>query len=92
MKSALTIIAICEFIRVVQNMIQITNLLSDKKARESAYSEFVKSLKATDKEFVKRMLEEFEKEDGGYVRLTSKQYHDMVTALEQDAIDTKDGD
>ena len=61
---ALWIIATCEVVRIVQNAIQLMMVRSDNGARENAYSEFVKSLKATDREFVKRMLEEFEKQEG----------------------------
>lgn len=60
---ALWIIAICEVIRAIQNMIQIMTIRHDTGARDNAYAEFVKSLKQTDKEFVRRMLEEFESED-----------------------------
>ncbi len=59
----LWIIAICEVIRAIQNMIQIMTIRHDTGARDNAYAEFVKSLKQTDREFVKRMLEEFESED-----------------------------
>lgn len=58
---ALWVIAICEVIRVTQNMVQIMAIRHDTGARDNAYAEFVKSLKQTDKEFVKRMLEEFER-------------------------------
>ena len=60
---ALWIIAVCEVIRAIQNMIQIMTIRHDTGARDNAYAEFVKSLKQTDKEFVRRMLEEFESED-----------------------------
>ena len=60
MTYALWIIAICEVVRAIQNMIQIHTIRQDTSSRDNAYSEFVKSLKQTDKEFVKRMLEEFE--------------------------------
>lgn len=60
---ALWIIAICEVIRVIQNMVQVMAIRHDTEARDNAYAEFVKSLKQTDKEFVKRMLEEFEREE-----------------------------
>ena len=56
----LWIIAICEVIRMLQNAVQVNMLIRDTKSRDNAYEEFVKSLKATDREFVKRMLEEFE--------------------------------
>lgn len=60
---ALWIIAVCEVIRTIQNMIQIMTIRHDTGARDNAYAEFIKSLKQTDREFVKRMLEEFESED-----------------------------
>lgn len=59
---ALWIIAVCEIIRVIQNHIQLSALRHDTSARDNAYAEFVKSLKQTDREFVKRMLEEFEEQ------------------------------
>ena len=59
---ALWIIAVCEVIRAVQNMMQLAMVRKDTGARDNAYEEFVKSLKQTDREFVKRILEEFERE------------------------------
>ena len=64
MTVALWIIAVCEVIRMVQNAMQLMMVGRDSSARDNAYAEFVKSLKVTDREFVKRMLEEFEKKDG----------------------------
>ena len=64
MTIALWIIAVCEVIKAVQNMIQIMVIRKDTGARDNAYAEFVKSLKQTDKEFVRRVLDEFEREDG----------------------------
>lgn len=61
MAIALWIIAVCEVIRAVQNMIQLRMYKKDESGRENAYAEFVKSLKTTDREFVHRLLEEFEK-------------------------------
>lgn len=61
MTIAIWIIASCEIIRMLQNAIQIHMVRHDTSARDNAYAEFVKSLKATDKAFVKRLLEEFEK-------------------------------
>lgn len=61
MKTALWIIAICEVIRAVQNLLQLWMLKRDTGARDNAYAEFVKSLKQTDKDFVRQMLEEFER-------------------------------
>lgn len=66
MVTALWIIAVCEVIRAVQNMMQLAMIRKDSGARDNAYEEFVKSLKQTDKEFVKRMLEEFEEYEGEY--------------------------
>ena len=63
MTIAVWIIAVCEVIRAIQNMIQIASIRHDTKCRDNAYAEFVKSLKQSDREFVKRMLEEFDKGD-----------------------------
>mgnify|MGYP006908861475 CR=1 FL=1 len=64
MKTALWIIAICEVIRAAQNMVQIMTIKHDTKGRDNAYAEFVKSLKATDREWVRRMLDEFKMQEG----------------------------
>lgn len=61
---AVWIIAVVEIIRVVQNHIQLSAIRHDTSARDNAYSEFVKSLKRTDKEFVRQLLEEFDREEG----------------------------
>lgn len=61
MTTAIWIIAICEIVRALQNMIQIITIRHDTKGRDNAYAEFVKSLKSTDREFVRNMLDEFEK-------------------------------
>lgn len=63
MKTAMWIIAICEVVRAVQNFVQIMTIRHDTKGRDNAYAEFVKSLKATDREFVRGMLDEFEKQE-----------------------------
>lgn len=60
MTIALWIIAIVETIRMVEQSIQLRLIAKDSGARDNAYAEFVKSLKMTDREFVRRMLEEFE--------------------------------
>lgn len=65
MTAAIWIIAACEVIRIVQNAVQLRMIKRDESQRQSAYEEFVKSLKQTDREFVRRMLEEFEKKEGG---------------------------
>ena len=64
MKIAIWIIAICEVIRAAQNMVQIMTIRHDTRGRDNAYAEFIKSLKQTDREFVRKMLEEFEKQEG----------------------------
>ena len=64
MSMAIWIIAICEIIRMLQNFVQIHTIIHDTSARDNAYAEFVKSLKSTDREFVKRLLEEFEEGAG----------------------------
>ena len=64
MKTALWVIALCEVIRAAQNMVQIMTIRHDTKGRDNAYAEFVKSLKQSDREFVRRMLDEFEKQEG----------------------------
>lgn len=61
---AIWIIAVCEIIRMLQNALQLRMVKKDTSSRDNAYAEFVKSLKATDKEFVRKMLEEFEKQEG----------------------------
>ena len=63
MKTAIWIIAICEVIRAVQNAIQLLSMRSEKGMRENAYHEFVTSLHMNDREFVERMLKEFEREN-----------------------------
>ena len=63
MTTALWIIAICEVIRMAQNFFQIASIRKDTSARDNVYAEFIKSLKVSDKEFVRHMLEEFEAEE-----------------------------
>lgn len=62
MKIAIWIIAICEVVRALQNMVQLMMVHHDTGARDNAYAEFVKSLKDTDEEFVENLLREFERE------------------------------
>lgn len=61
---AIWIIAICEVLRMVQNALQLRMIRHDAGARDNAYAEFVKSLKTDDREMVKRLLEEYEKQYG----------------------------
>lgn len=58
---ALWIIAICEVIRALQNMIQLAHVKKSEKMSANAYQEFIKSLNKSDREFVKDMLKEYEK-------------------------------
>ena len=61
---AVWIIAICEIVRALQNMIQLIAIRHDSGQRDNAYAEFIKSIKKDDKQFVKEMLEEFERQYG----------------------------
>lgn len=63
MTIAIWIIAVCEVVRAIQNFVQIRSIQHDTSARDNAYAEFVKSLKMNDREFVRRLLEEFEEEN-----------------------------
>lgn len=47
----------------MQNLLQLWMLKRDTGARDNAYAEFVKSLKQTDKEFVRQLLEQFERSE-----------------------------
>ena len=63
MTVAVWIIAICEVARMVQNAIQLRSLMSETNERKWAYQEFVDSLKDTDREFIKKMLDEIEQRE-----------------------------
>ena len=63
MKIAIWIIAICEIVRALQNAVQLMTIRHDTKGRDNAYAEFVKSLKQSDKEFVRELLDEFERQE-----------------------------
>lgn len=60
MTTALWIIAVVETIRMIEQSLQLRLITKDTGARDNAYAEFIKSLKADDREFVRNMLEEFE--------------------------------
>lgn len=60
---AIWIIAICELIRIAQNMIQLLAIKRDAKNKDNVYAEFIKSLRGTDKEFVREMLKEYERQE-----------------------------
>ena len=61
MTIALWIIAICEVIRALQNMVQLVHVKKSEKREINAYNEFFKRMKQSDREFVRNMLEEYEK-------------------------------
>lgn len=61
---AIWIIAICEVIRAVQNIVPIVVQVRNSKNQENAYSEFIKSLKKSDKEFVADMIQEWQRQEG----------------------------
>jgi hypothetical protein len=63
MKVAAWIIAICEVIRAAMAALQIVTMRKEKGMRENAYQEFVASLKQSDKQFVRDLLNEFEREE-----------------------------
>ena len=60
MTAALWIIAVVETIRMIEQSLQLRLIAKDTGARDNAYAEFIKSLKADDRVFVRNMLEEFE--------------------------------
>ena len=60
MEIAIWIIAICEVVRAMQNMMQIAMVRHDSKNRDNAYAEFVRSLKDSDRDFVHKLLCEYE--------------------------------
>ena len=59
---AIWLIAICEVVRLIQNSMQLMHLWKSEKMSNNAYEEFIRHLKQSDKEFVREMLEQFEKE------------------------------
>ena len=65
---AIWIIAICEVIRAIQNIVPLVLQIKNSKNQDNAYSEFIKSLKKSDKEFMRDMIQEWVKSeaaDGG---------------------------
>lgn len=62
MNIAIWIIAICEVIRMLQNILQLWLIKHDTGARDDAYKAFIDSMKADDKEFVANLLRELERE------------------------------
>lgn len=64
MEIAIWIIAICEIIRAIQNIVPIVVQVRNSKNQENAYSEFIKSLKKSDKEFIADMIQEWQRQEG----------------------------
>jgi len=60
---AIWIIAVCEVIRAIQNIVPIVVQVRNSKNQENAYSEFVKSLKKTDREFMDDLVKEWERQE-----------------------------
>ena len=77
MTIALWIIAIVETIRMIEQTLQLRLIAKDTGARDNAYAEFIKSLKYTDREFVKRMLMEFEQTEPKTERIKTLDYCDI---------------
>lgn len=63
-ETAVWIIAICEVLRMLQNALQLYILHRDANKRDNAYAEFINSLRYTDRQYVRKMLDEFEKREG----------------------------
>lgn len=64
MITALWIIAVCEVIRALQNIVPIVVQVRNSKSQENAYSEFIQSLKKSDKEFMADMIQEWQRQEG----------------------------
>lgn len=65
MKTALCIIAICEVIRAIQNLVPMIATITERKSRVKLNNAFIDSLRQNNKEWVKSTLEEFKKEHEG---------------------------
>lgn len=63
MTVAIWLIVLIEAVRAIQNGFQLAMLRKDAGARDNAYEEFVKSLKQSDREFVREMLEAYERQE-----------------------------
>lgn len=63
MTIAIWIIAVCEIIRVVQNIMQLYMVKHDTGARDDAYKAFVDAMKVDDREFMRNIFRELEKAD-----------------------------
>ena len=63
MKIALWIIAVVETIRMIEQSIQLRLIANDKSKMNNVYDELIKSFKASDREYVRNLLEAFDKQD-----------------------------
>ncbi len=61
MTVALWIIAIVETIRMIEQSIQLKIIANDTGKRDDVYEELIKSFKASDREYVRNLLEAFDK-------------------------------
>ena len=59
---AIWIIAICEVIRAMQNMMQLMMARRQTMLNVRATDEFIQNLKKSDREFVREMLETYERQ------------------------------
>ena len=60
---ALWIIAVCEVIRAIQNMMQLMMARQQSRLNVRAIDEFIQSLKKSDREFVREMLEAYDRQE-----------------------------
>jgi len=60
---AIWVIAICEVIRAMQNMMQLMMARRQTMLNVRATDEFIQSLKKSDREFVREMLEAYERQE-----------------------------
>lgn len=58
---ALWIIAVCEIIRMLQNMVPVILSIKEARKKDNLYDEFIKSLRKDDREFVRDLLMDYEK-------------------------------
>ena len=63
MTTALWIIAIVETIRMIEQSLQLRLIAKDTSGRGNLYDELIKSFKATDREYVRNLLEAFERQE-----------------------------
>jgi hypothetical protein len=60
---AIWIIAVCEVIRAIQNMMQLIMARRQTRLNVKATDEFIQSLKQSDREFVRNMLEAYDRQE-----------------------------